>query len=157
MATLVKYDFDPFEIAGVSRRKFSDSDIQDIMSDVSDLVKEKVLDYVGSGESPVSGVRKFKALNEKYAKEQKGGSRLPNLELEGDMLNAVKVIPKGKKLRLTLDEDQQDKADGHNNFSGLSNLPPRRFVPKEDDGQTFKEDIIKHIRDIVLEKLPDGG
>ena len=153
---LVKFDFDPFEIAGVSRRKFSDSDISEIMSDVSDLVKEKVLDYVGSGESPVSGRGAFKKLNPEYAKDQKGGNRTANLELEGDLLDSVKVIQAGNKLRLTVDEDQQPKADGHNNFSGESKLPVRRFIPYAKQDETFKSDIIKTIRDIVLEKLPNG-
>ena len=152
---LIKYDFDPFDIAGVSSKKFSDSDVEDIMSDVEDLVKEKVLSYVGDGVSPVKGRGAFKQLTEDYSKEMKHGSRKPNLELEGDLLDSVTVIRSGRKLRLTVGDDQMPKADGHNNFSGDSKIPTRRFIPYEKDGETFKSDILKDIRSIVLEKL-DG-
>lgn len=146
----IKFDFDP--LAGVGK-KITPSEEKRIVSRVKDYVLESVLSKVGEGISPVSGQGSFKRLNKEYAINQKGGNRLPNLELMGDMLDSLKIIKIGDKLRLTVDESQQDKADGHNNFSGKSALPRRAFIPDEKKGETFKKDILEGIRTIIEDEL----
>jgi hypothetical protein len=42
-----------------------------------------------------------------------------------------------------------DKADGHNNHSGESELPIRRFIPKAEDGETYKREILSEINAIL--------
>lgn len=146
----IYFDFDPEEIAGVKLSRGRRADMQDA---VADYVKESVLSSVGAGESPVSGGKWKRELSKAYAKEKGKVSsvKFSNMELHGDLLDSVDVLQKGKKLRLTVGEDQMDKADGHNNFSGKSKLPPREFVPNAKRGQTFKRDIISGIKKIVSE------
>jgi len=79
----------------------------------------------------------------------KGGYRTPNLELEGDMLDALtfETTSSGITVGIFEDSGQADKADGHNNFSGKSKLPLRRFIPKSDE--EFKGSINTGVRQIL--------
>lgn len=152
---LVKFDFDPFQIAGVSKRSIPDDLFDDILDEVSNYVKEQVLSKVGDGESPVGGRGTFEKLDKDYAKKEHGGNRTAKLELDGDLLDSVQIIRSGSKLRLTVGDDQQPKADGHNNFTGQSKLPTRRFIPFERDGESFDDEILKEIKSIVRDALPE--
>lgn len=144
----VKYDFDPFVEAGISKRGLTDDQIQDVFDEVADFVLESVLNDVGEGVSPVTG-KSFEQLSVKYAK-QEGKPRKPvTLELTGDLLDSVKVIKKDNKIRLTVSEDQQPKADGHNNFTGKSKLPRRPFIPDEDKDEKLRPEIRRGIKDII--------
>jgi len=144
---IVKFDFDPFE--GFELTKGQKSDLTE---DISAFVKESVLDAVGSGRTPVAGGAFKKNLSPVYAK--KTGKKISNLELTGDLLDSLEVkVVKGHKMRLTVSESEQDQADGHNNFSGKSNLPERQFIPNADRGQDFKKDIKKGIKEIIEDYL----
>lgn len=157
----VKYTFDPFELAGISRRGVSSEKREEVMSRVADYVKESVLNDVGNTRSPVTG-RKFKGLSTKgkdggyrAQKARQGGTPVPNLELDGAMLGSLEVEQGERRLTLTVGSDQQDKADGHNNFSGKSKLPERKFIPNAADDETFRpaiRDGIKQIIDTVIEE-----
>ena len=87
---------------------------------MGEFVVNEILRSVSEGKSPVSGRRQFKILDEKYAKDEKGGDRNPNLELGGDMLDALTFKPMpGDSLEVGIfDSNEVPKADGHNNFSG---------------------------------------
>lgn len=156
MATKIKYDFNPFgkEYANV---KVKGDLKEEIISDVKDFVKEKVLSAIGEGRSPVYG-DKWAALSPSYKKIKKkeAGNTKANLELFGDMLDSLDVIEHGNGLRITVGDDQMEKADGHNNFSGKSSLPLRRFIPKEKDGETFSKEIKKGIIEIVNSHLENA-
>lgn len=149
----VAYKFDPFEIAGVDPSGLSKADKLEILDDVSDIVITSVLEYVGSANSPVSGRGKFAPLDEKYAEKEHGGDRNAKLELSGDLLGSLIVIKNGDSLVLTVPEEEQGKADGHNDFSGDSNLPTRRFIPNGADAETFKKSILNDIREHVRYKI----
>lgn len=157
MARKVKYDFDPFEIAGIDKKPRGELK-EEILSAVADFVAEEVRAKIESSTSPVSGEGKFTKLSKEYRKRKlaEGLSGSPDLTFSGDLLSSIEVDFFKNKLRLTVSDDQQDKADGHNNFSGRSNLPTRAFIPNESDGQTFKRDILNGIKDIVLEAM-DGS
>lgn len=160
MAKKVRFEFTLDDL--VPDIKLTRAAKDDAIDSVKDFVLEQVLSHVGDGKSPVSGHGKFPALSKDYVKVKKeeGGTVLfgrgSNLELHGDLMDSVRVDRKGNRLILTVDEDQQPKADGHNNFSGKSQLPMRRFVPNEDDGETFKASILKGIRKIVKAAAADG-
>lgn len=149
----VEYEFDPFKIVGVDDSDISKSKKREILDDIADLVLTSVLEYVGDAKSPVKGRGNFKQLNKEYADKEHGGNRKAKLELDGDLLDAMHVKIKGDRLVLTIDEDQQPKADGHNNFSGDSILPTRRFVPNGKDGETFKQDILDEIKGVIEDNL----
>lgn len=105
---------------------------------------DSIKDHLKDGESPVEGY-KFKELSEKYADKKKGGDRTPNLKLEGDLLESLSAEYEGDTLVIGVSSSQEGKADGHNNFSGDSNLPTRRFLA--DSGEVFKDQdkIIQNI------------
>ena len=148
MARQVKYDFNPFKITGTDpigiKQKTS------VLKEIADFIVKGVRIKTKTGNSPVSGLGKYKKLNKEYAAAQKGGNRTPNLRLKGDLMEGLKSFTlKGNIMRLTVDQSDNSKADGHNNHSGNSSLPPRRFIPKAKDGQTFKKNIIDGIRRII--------
>lgn len=140
----VMFDFNPLK--GV--RLKSETAKKQARQAVKEYVLEEVLSQVGEGRSPVTG-RKWAKLTKQYAEREKFGSRLANLELTGRMLDSVRVLEKGNQLRLTVTQSQQKKADGHNNFSGLSSLPERRFVPDGKANQTFNKKIQKGIQTVL--------
>lgn len=152
MARKVDFLFDPFEIAGVNKSDLDKSIVTQALADVRDYVLEAVLSDTADLRSAVTG-RPFKGLNPDYAKFKKksGHKPVPNLEFSSDMLNSLSVIPAASgKLKLQVSPDQADKADGHNNHSGESKLPARKFIPNADDDETFRPAIRSAIKDIVM-------
>ncbi len=155
MARKVEFEFDPFEMVGIDRDGLPRSVVNEAMADIKDYVLEQILLDVADTKSPVTG-KPFKKLNSEYAKfkAQEGGTPIANLLLTGDMLDAVRIKSAGSdKLLLYVTEDQSDKADGHNNHSGESNLPTRRFIPDEEDGDSFRPEIRNGIKDIINQKI----
>lgn len=151
MARPVKYTFDPFEITG--REKPKGSKRVEALNDISDFLKVEILDRVSSGNSPISGYGKFPKLTKPYADRYKRGDRTPNLELTGDMLGALDVSIKGNRVTVSIGGSEAAKADGHNNHSGQSALPLRRFIP--DAKEFFKKDIENGIKRIIDEYNDD--
>lgn len=149
MSRKVEYIFDPFEIT--NRDPLPTDKRAEALDDISNFVLESVLQHVGETNSPVSGHGKFKALGKawKAKKEEEGGTPIPNLEFTGSMLSALECNIKGGKLVLRIKGSESDKADGHNNHSGKSEIPTRRFIPLESDGETFKKEIINGIKTII--------
>ena len=125
------------------------SDRTEAKKEIGDLIVNEILRYVQDGNSPVAGYSAFKKLNPVYAKEEKGGDKTPNMELNGDMLDALEFISRrGSEIEIGIFKSSQvGKADGHNNFSGDSKLPLRRFIP--DENESFKRDIESKIKTII--------
>jgi len=150
MARKVEFTFDPFELVGEDKEGLSPAEVKQVMNDVGDFVLTSVLDDTANQVSAVYG-DKWDALSPDYkkVKKAKGGKPVANLELEGDMLSALNIVKRSNSLTLSVRGDQADKADGHNNHSGESKLPLRRFVPSEADGDTFSPKIMKGIENII--------
>lgn len=151
----VQYKFDPFEIAGRDKKELSAGKREEVMSRVADYVKESVLVDVAESRSPVTG-RRFKGLSTKgkdggykARKVALGGDPTPNLRLRGAMLDSLVVDQGASRLTLTVGADQQDKADGHNNFSGKSKLPERKFIPDASNDEGFRPSIRDGIAAII--------
>lgn len=147
MAKPVKFEFDPFLL--VEAEPLSRDVKKAALSDIADFVLESVLSNVGSQKSPVQGHGSFPKLSKSYKsiKDDEGGTPIPNLELTGAMLSALEVKRKGDTLVLQIAGREAAKADGHNNHSGDSTLPLRRFIPTETE--TFKRDILSGISRII--------
>ncbi len=147
----VTYEFDPFELAGVEAptgRKLSRA-----LDAIAEFVEGETLNYIAEGKSPVSGGAWKRTLSKEY-KERKvaqGGSNFANMELDGDLLDGYQVKRKGDKIVAGWEGSEAPKADGHNNFSGKSELPPRESVPNEKKNQTYKRDILRGIKQIAEE------
>lgn len=149
MPRKVKYDFNP--LAQIDIRLSSDEK-DDLLDRISNYVLESVLSDVGEARSPVTG-KPFPKLSKDYA--EKVGRKVATLELTGDMLDSLKIERKKSLLRLTVPDDEQGKADGHNNFSGESPLPERKFIPDAEAGESFRPEIIGGIKDIIDEFIQE--
>ena len=148
----ISYEFDPEEETGIT---LPPGKRQEALERVADFVKESMLSDIGEGKSPVAGEGAFPALSKDYkkVKSELSSSVIPNLELEGDLLDSLEVEVTGSGIRAEVSDAQSAKADGHCNFSGKSKLPRRRFMPGE--GQTFNRKIMSGVKAIMLEYLED--
>ena len=127
------------------------SDRTSVKKEVGEYVIDEILSFVSEGKSPVIGEkRNFKKLNTDYAKAEKDGDRNPDLELKGDMLDALTFKNTKKGIEVGVFKKKEvPKADGHNNFSGQSKLPTRRYIPK--DSQKFRKSIQDGVTQILNE------
>lgn len=147
---LLRYVFNPLEGINIKQQ-----DKGEALEQIGDFVLDQVLEAVSEGRSPVKFQRWKKELTEDYAsrKSEVSSEGIANMELFGDMLDAVKVrIFDRNKLALEITGKQAEKADGHNKLTGRTNKTlqtKRRFIPGAK--QTFKGDIMQGIRDIAFE------
>ena len=144
MARTVEFEFFPFEDTDPPKGKKREA-----IDQIGDYIQESILSYVGEENSPVQGHGKFSRLNRDYKaiKVAEGGSPIANLELTGEMLSSMKIIKGPDSITVRISGKQGDKADGHNNHSGESTLPLRRFIPAE--GETFKRPILEGVKRII--------
>lgn len=142
------------------QQKLVELDLSEIPKSIHNEVKKavggylvnQILSTVAEGHSPVDGSA-FPKLSAKYAKDEKGGDTTPNLLLTGDMLDSLNFKPVKEGISVgIMSASQRPKADGHNNFSGKSKLPERRFIPGED--QDFYSEIQDGIGSIIDEFKP---
>lgn len=121
------------------------------IKEIGNFLVEEILTNIGNLESPVAGGSWKKSLDKEYEKEKsKVSSDLrPNMELNGDLLDAL-TFKKTDDTKLEVGifkKNQVPKADGHNNHTGKSKLPERKFIPKKKE--KFNEDIEEEIGRIV--------
>lgn len=151
----ISYELNPFREFGIKVPKQNKAEA---LEEIRDYLLEQVLSYVGDGTSPVEGESWKRALSKEYKKKksEQSSATYANLELTGAMLDALEVKElNSEKLALGIfDADQAPKADGHNNHSGKSELPRRRFIPSE--GQSFKKPITQGIKEILMRYSEDG-
>jgi hypothetical protein len=147
-ARTVRFEFDPFDELNIEAPK-SASERRNALDASAEYLGEQILKYVGEQQSPVKGYGAFDALTDNYAKTKKraGHPPIPNLEFSGDMLSALKTKRVGDQIVVEITGKQGAKADGHNNHSGESSLPLRRFIPGK--GETFEDDILSGISRIL--------
>ena len=123
--------------------------------EVADYLKNQVLREVSSGSSPVAGEGRFKILDPEYARREKGGRRISDLELEGDLKDSLISEPSvGSFIKYGHEGDQVPKSDGHNQITSKakawakqSGHPKRRYIPG--NGQKFDRSIEGGIRNII--------
>jgi len=142
----------------MSEVKASRSVKRQIKEDVGDFLIDTILERLSNQQTPVSGEGYKKTLSKKYKnkKVSEGGSSVPDMELKGDMLDALKFKNTVDGIEIGFFNKQAWKADGHLKFSGSENLTPRRrFLPG--DGQNFKRDIESEIQKIIAERLNGEG
>lgn len=121
-----------------------------VKRDVGEYLIEQILVSVGNSKSPLTNER-YKALSKDYKakKEADGAPGIPNLDLYGDMLGALEYRETSNGIELGVFGEEAPKADGHNNFSGKSRIPERRFLPGE--GESFRPGITKEVEGIIAE------
>ncbi len=124
----------------------------EVKEKVGEFLVEQTLLAVGGSSSPVQG-EEWPALSAAYKhwKEGQGGSNEPDLELSGGMLDALDFNPTSDGIEIGVYGKAAPRADGHNNLSGESDLPQRRFLPGE--GQEYKSSIQKEIDAIIADAI----
>lgn len=141
------------EIDLFSDVKLSQSSKSELRSKVGDFLVEQILDYTGNKTSPIKGQGSYKGLSRQYRKYKKSLARgdEPNLELFGDMKDAIAWRETSKGVEVGVYGSEAPKADGHNNFSGESRIPTRQFLPEE--GQDFKRRVTTEIEKMLKEAV----
>lgn len=126
-----------------------EADIAEVVDEVGAYLVESILDYVGEAKSPVAGGEYESKLSTDYADREKGGDTLANLDLNGDMLNALTFEPDYENGTVKVgifDETQAIKAYNHNVGD---TLPQRQFIPTEDE--LLKAEILRGVKRIIDE------
>lgn len=108
---------------------------------------DQIKQYTSQANSPVKFRNPYKELNEEYAefKKKKGKPGIPNLRLNNDMLENLKVeaTKKGFTIKLTSSKEKK-KAYNHNTPKDkLNKLPKRQFIPDDKKNEEFKPAIKK--------------
>lgn len=114
----------------------------------------QIIESCADQKSPIDGSQ-FQKLSKEYAalKKAETGSSKVNLDLTGDMLGSLDFVASGNTLEIGVYGSEAPKADGHNNFSGKSQLPQRKFLPEK--GESFDSSITEMVNNIVQEYRAD--
>lgn len=138
--------------------KVPPKDRAEVKKEVGNYVLEKTLEETGRQQSIVTG-RQWKRLSKDYKKlKQKVASGKANLELSGDMLDSLKFKNTRDGVEVgVFTTKQAKKADGHchTEVFGTSKLPPRKFIPKQEEG--YRPGVVKEINNIVKEFENNGS
>ena len=128
---------------------------QEIAEEVGEYLREQIVLSVNELSSPISGGKFKSKLSNEYAEQKRkmGGKPVANLQMTGEMIDQLDYKTTSSGIEIGVFGDSALKADGHNNLSGESTLPERRFLP--DVGQSFKSKINSEIEKIIKDKLVD--
>lgn len=127
-----------------------------VKREIGDYLVEQINNYLSESKSPVSG-ETIPGLKSKEYRKKKIAEGLPgsaNLEFTGSLRDSIDYRVTADGIKIGVFGKDAPKADGHNNFSGDSKLPRRRFLPTE--GQSFKSEIQKEAERIILEAYAES-
>jgi hypothetical protein len=131
---------------------------KELLDEIGNYLVTTMLDFIGEGKSPVTG-KPFVKLTKNYATKEKGGDKTPNMDLNGDMLDALEFKVKKGVLEIGwFDDEQAPKAYGHTTgFEGHpwleGEVKPRKLIPDEDED--FNSEILGGI-DMIIEDFLDA-
>ena len=128
---------------------------QRVSDEVGNFLVEQTLISLDQKKSPVQGEGSFKPLSPLYKKKKQNevGNTDANLEFDGLMKDSLDFVPTKSGVRIGVYGERAPAADGHNNLSGNSNLPTRRFLPKE--GQQYKANIEREVERIIADAIAE--
>ena len=122
-------------------------------------IKEQILLNTGDGKTSVEGGKWKRKLEPEYKKRkgEESGVSFANLELSGDLLDALDVRVEGSKVTIEVGDGQEAKAEG--NLLGSYGRDPdpskaREFMPHA-RGQKLTKKIMEGVAEI-LEGFTDG-
>lgn len=126
----------------------------------ADFIKEQILSRTADGKTSVAGGHWKRTLSPEYKKRkaEESGVAYANLELHGDLLDALEVRPEGGRIRIEVGADQAAKAEG--NLLGSYGRSPdpekaREFMPHV-RGQRLHKEIMDGLKDLLSEFEQDG-
>lgn len=126
-----------------------------IREEVGTYIVEQSLAAVAESKSPVMG-ESIPALKKGPYREKKAqelGTTRADLQYSGEMLDELDFRPAPDGIKVGVFGERAPAADGHNNLSGKSSLPRRRFIP--DEGQEYKSEIKKEVSRIVADVIAE--
>lgn len=126
-----------------------------IREEVGQYLVEQTLVAMNEKKSPVQGEGGFKALSPMYKKKKldEVGSGEANLEFFGIMKDELNFEATDNGIAIGVFGERALAADGHNNLSGKSQLPTRRFLP--DEGQNYKKNIQREVDRIIADVVAE--
>lgn len=128
-----------------------------VSEEVGQYLVEQTLMDVNDSKSPVEGYGSFPALTSKEYKAKKKlevGSTKPDLQLSGETLNEFSFKVTSEGIKIGVFGDRAPVADGHNNLSGKSELPLRRFIPGE--GENYSSNVQREVERIIADTLAEN-
>jgi hypothetical protein len=127
-----------------------------VKREVGEFLVEQTLMSLGDAKSPISRAPYKKTLSKDYKKEKTaaGRSGVADLEFSGDMKDSFKFRSTDEGIKIGHFGKEAGKADGHNNFSGQSDLPERRYLPKE--GDKYKAELQAEVDNIIKDAVVDA-
>lgn len=137
----------------------SDSAKKKVLKEINEFVIDKILLDTSKQTSAVTG-EEFEALSPEYKKYKVkvGGVPRPNLELSGDMLDALKgIVRNSDETEIGIFKRSEAlKADGHchTGVFGESKIPQRQFLPKE--GETLRDEIMNDVETLANRLIEDA-
>lgn len=132
---------------------------QEIKEQVGDLLVDHILTSVAEAKTPIASGKYKSSLSPDYKKfkSSQGRGNTANLEFTGGMLGDLSFRTTGQGIEIgVFGKASAGKADGHNNFSGTSDLPPRQFLPKVGEffgGNHIKTQVDEVIRSKIVENV----
>lgn len=147
----IKFDFDPEKLTGI---KIPKKDRREALEEVADFVKEQILAKTADGESSVQGGKWKRKITKDYwknVKSDESSANFANMELTGDMMDALDTLVVSGKVRIQIAGQEADKAEG--NLLGSYGRSPdpskaREFMPHK-RGQQLSSDIVSGIAKIL--------
>ena len=134
---------------------------KEALAAAADFIKEQILSRSAEGKTSVAGGRWKRSLSKEYRekKEAETGEGVANMELSGEMLDALEVMPEGDKIRIEVGGDQVDKAEG--NLLGSYGGSPdpekaREFMPHV-RGQKLHRQILDGLAELLQDYVEDPG
>ena len=130
---------------------------KDLKDELGEFIVDMILADASKQRSSVSG-QLWKRLSPDYKKFKKkeGGSGKADMELYGDMLDALdyKRTTDGIEIGVFIDK-QAKKVDGHSHTGvfGKSKLPKRQMIPGEKEN--FRPGIMKEVT-LLAQEVIDG-
>lgn len=132
-------------------RRFQLKDRKKVKEEVAEVVLEAIETHTQASTSPVDGSA-YEKLSKKYAEKKRaaGAGDKPDLHLTGSMMDSLIVKfgnASGPRFAIT-DPSQKKKAYNHNTGD---TVPPRPFLPDDEEDETFNDQIMGLIDDKLSE------
>lgn len=144
------HTLDVFKETGVTVPKKNQ---REALEAAASYIQEQILLNTGEGKTSVQGGKWKRKLTPEYAKRKadESSANFANMELSGDMLDALEVRAEGGKITIEVTGDEAAKAEG--NLLGSYGRDPdpsqaREFMPHA-RGQKLKKDIMAGVAEIL--------
>lgn len=133
------------------------SEKDQIKQTIGEFIYDRILEDTSNQMSAVTGKR-WKGLSKKYKKiKSKVAMGVANLELTGDMLDALEYRPYRDGIEIgVFDSDEGLKAENHNKTTKRAlktPLPKRQFIPHKNE--SFRAGIMKDVT-LLAQEIKDG-